>query len=118
MTNGSGRGLDPLELEHSRLILIWGANTKLTNRHLWPTIEKARERGARIVVIDPIRTVTAEAVDPARGDRYVQPLPGTDVAMMLAMMHVIIDDDLADLSASQNRYGAFSLCVADQPLSR
>jgi anaerobic selenocysteine-containing dehydrogenase len=96
MTNGSGRGMDPLELEHSRLILLWGTNTRLTNRHLWPTIETARSRGARLVVIDPIRTLTAEAVDPDRGDRFVQPLPGTDIAMMLAMMHVIIRDGLTD----------------------
>ncbi len=96
MTNGTGRGMDALELEHSKLILLWGTNTRLTNRHLWPTIELARERGARLVVIDPIRTVTAEAVDEARGDRFIQPLPGTDIAMMLAMMHVMIRDGLTN----------------------
>ncbi len=96
MTNGSGRGMDALELEHSKLIILWGTNTKLTNRHLWPTIEAARERGARLVVIDPIRTLTADAIDTARGDRFIQPLPGTDIAMMLAMMHVIIRDGLTD----------------------
>lgn len=96
MTNGTGRGVDPAELAHSRLILLWGTNTRLTNRHLWPTIERARAAGARLVVIDPIRTLTADAVDPMRGDRFVQPLPGTDIAMMLAMMHVIIRDGLTD----------------------
>jgi anaerobic selenocysteine-containing dehydrogenase len=96
MTNGSGRGLDPLELEHADLILLWGTNTRLTNRHLWPTIEEARARGARLVVIDPLRTVTAAAIDEARGDRFLQPLPGTDIALMLAMMHVIIRDGLTD----------------------
>jgi len=96
MTNGSGASLEATEMIHSRLIVLWGTNTRLTNRHLWPTIEAARARGARIVVIDPIRTLTAEAVDPTRGDRFVQPLPGTDTAMMLAMMHVIIRDGLAD----------------------
>ena len=96
MTNGTGRGMDALELEHSQLILLWGTNTKLTNRHLWPTIETARSRGARIVVIDPIRTATAEAIDADRGDRFIQPLPGTDIAMMLAMMHVIIRDGLTN----------------------
>jgi len=96
MTNGTGRGMDALEIEHSELILLWGTNTKLTNRHLWPTIETARERGARLVVIDPIRTLTADAIDPARGDRFIQPLPGTDIAMMLAMMHVIIRDGLTN----------------------
>ncbi len=96
MTNGSGRGMDALELEHSRLILLWATNTKLTNRHLWPTIEKARANGARLAVIDPLRTITADAVEPERGDRFIQPRPGTDIAMMLAMMHVIIRDGLTD----------------------
>ena len=91
-TTGSSRGLDPLQLEHSRLIILWGTNTRLTNRHLWPTIEKARANGARLVVIDPIRTITADAVDVEAGDRFVQPLPGTDIALMLAMMHVLIRD--------------------------
>jgi anaerobic selenocysteine-containing dehydrogenase len=91
MTNGTGRALDPLELRHSRLILLWGTNTRLTNRHLWPTIEAARRDGAELVVIDPLRTITAEAAD-----EFVQPLPGTDVALMLAMMHVLIRDELTD----------------------
>jgi len=96
MTNGTGASLDATEMVHSRLIVLWGTNTRLTNRHLWPTIETARANGARLVVIDPIRTVTADAIDAARGDRFVQPLPGTDTAMLLAMMHVIIRDGLTD----------------------
>ncbi len=91
MTNGNGLGLDPLELRHSRLILLWGTNTRLTNRHLWPTIEAARADGAKVVVIDPIRTITAEAAD-----EFVQPLPGTDIALMLAMIHVLVRDGLVD----------------------
>ncbi|MEZ5297205.1 MAG: molybdopterin-dependent oxidoreductase [Ilumatobacteraceae bacterium] len=91
MTNGTGLGADALDLEHSNLIILWATNTRLTNRHLWPVIERARERGAELVVIDPIRTITAEVAD-----RFIQPLPGTDIAMMLAMMHVIIRDDLVD----------------------
>ncbi len=91
MTYGTGLCLDPLELVHARLVVLWGTNTKLTNRHLWPTIEAARSAGARIVVIDPLRTVTAEAAD-----WFLQPLPGTDVALCLAMMHVLIRDRLVD----------------------
>ena len=91
MTNGTGMCANPTDLEHSQLILIWGTNTKLTNRHLWPWIERARSRGARIVVIDPLRTATA-----AEADWFLQPLPGTDIALMLAMMHVIVRDDLYD----------------------
>lgn len=116
MTNGSGRGMDALELEHSQLILLWATNTKLTNRHLWPTIERARERGARLVVIDPIRTLTAEAIDVERGDRFIQPLPGTDIAMMLAMMHVIIRDGLTNdawIAAHTSGFDELRDAVAD-----
>lgn len=96
MTNGSGASLEATEMVHSKLIVLWGTNTRLTNRHLWPTIDRARADGARLVVIDPIRTLTADVVDTEHGDRFIQPLPGTDIAMMLAMMHVIIRDDLHD----------------------
>ncbi len=94
MTNGSVLGLDPLELQHSQLIILWGTNTRLTNRHLWPTITAARAAGAELVVIDPMRTETAEALAP--GELFIQPRPGTDIALMLAMMHVLIRDDLID----------------------
>ncbi len=116
MTNGSGRAMDALELVHAKLIVLWGTNTKLTNRHLWPTIEQARARGARIVVIDPIRTITAEAIDSARGDQFVQPLPGTDIAMMLAMMHVIIRNGLTDdawIAEHTTGFGELRDAVAD-----
>jgi anaerobic selenocysteine-containing dehydrogenase len=96
MTNGSGLSVDPMEIEHSQLIILWGTNTHLTNRHLWPVIERARARGARLIVIDPIRTATADQIDPARGDMFIAPRPGTDIALMLAMMHVLIRDGLTD----------------------
>ena len=91
MTNGTTKCLDPLEIRHSKLIILWGTNTKLTNRHLWPTIEAARADGAQVVVIDPIRTMTADDAD-----WFIQPRPGTDITLMLAVMHVLIRDDLTD----------------------
>lgn len=91
MTNGTTKGLDPMEIRHSQLIILWGTNTRLTNRHLWPTIEAARADGAQLVVIDPIRTMTADDAD-----WFIQPLPGTDIALMLGIMHVLIRDDLTD----------------------
>jgi len=91
LTIGSPLSSDPMDIEFSQLILLWGTNTRLANRHLWPFIEKARRRGAKVVVIDPLRTMTAESADV-----FVQPLPGTDVALMLAMMHILIRDDLVD----------------------
>ena len=91
MTLGTTKCLDPQEIRHSKLIILWGTNTKLTNRHLWPTIEEARANGATVVVLDPIRTITADAAD-----WFIQPLPGTDIALMLALMHVLIRDGLTD----------------------
>jgi anaerobic selenocysteine-containing dehydrogenase len=90
-TNGSGKALDPSELVHARLVILWATNTRLTNRHLWPMVEQARARGAQLVVIDPIRTITADAAD-----WFIQPRPGTDVALMLAMMHVLVRDGHID----------------------
>jgi len=91
VTQGSGFGVDPEELVHSRYIVLWGTNTIVTNLHLWPVILEARSRGAKIVVVDPIRTRTAE-----QADWHIQPRPGSDATLAMAMMHVIIRDNLVD----------------------
>lgn len=91
LTYGSGQADDPSELRFARTVLLWGTNTRLTNRHLWPAVEEARAAGATVIVVDPIRTATAEAADV-----FLQPLPGTDVALILAVMHVLIRDGLVD----------------------
>src|SRR3990172_7035372 len=83
-TYGNGLSADPMDIQYAKFIVLWATNTRLTNRHLWPFIEEARANGAQVVVIDPIRTITAEAAD-----RFIQPLPRTDVALMLAIMHVL-----------------------------
>lgn len=88
---GSGHSSDPLDVVHAELILLWATNTRLTNRHLWPFVEEARARGAQVVVVDPMRTITAESAD-----WFVQPRPGTDVALLLGMIHVLIRDGLVD----------------------
>ena len=90
-TYGDGRSADPMDVRFAELVILWATNTRLTNRHLWPFVEEARAAGARVVVIDPIRTITAGSAD-----WFIQPLPGTDVALMLALMHVLIRDDLID----------------------
>ena len=88
---GTPLASDPLDVQYSQYVVLWGTNTRLTNRHLWPFVEKARANGAKIIVIDPVRTVTADAAD------WFLPIrPGTDVALVLAMMHVIVRDDLVD----------------------
>ena len=88
---GDGLGSDPMQAEHSDQIILWGTNTRLTNRHYWPTVEAAQKRGARLVVVDPIRTITAD-----RADVHLQPLPGTDVSLLLAIAHVLVTEDLVD----------------------
>ncbi|MGI9613899.1 MAG: molybdopterin-containing oxidoreductase family protein [Acidimicrobiales bacterium] len=84
-------GIDPEDLVHARTIVLWGTNTYLTNRHLWPVIAQARSDGATVIVIDPVRTSTAE-----RADEFFQIRPGSDVALVLAMIHVLDRDGLID----------------------
>src|SRR6478735_163462 len=45
-TYGDGRGIDPMDVRHSRFIILWGTNTRITNRHLWPFVVEARSAGA------------------------------------------------------------------------
>jgi len=90
-TLGVGSGIDPEEVVHSRYIVLWGTNTILTNLHYWPLIREARRRGARLVVVDPVRTRTAE-----EADWHVQIKPASDAALAMAMMHVMIRDGLVD----------------------
>jgi len=91
VTMGDRPGIPPEQLERSQLVLLWGTNTVSTNLHLWPFLRRAREAGAQIIAIDPVATRTARACD-----RHVQPLPGTDAALALGMMRVIVDEELHD----------------------
>jgi anaerobic selenocysteine-containing dehydrogenase len=88
---GVNIGTDPEQFRHSKYIIAWAANIHATNVHLWPFIEEARHAGAKLVVIDPYRTRTA-----ACADWHLPINPGTDVALALAMMHVIIREKLHD----------------------
>lgn len=115
-TYGSGRTADPMDIRFSRFIVLWGTNTRLTNRHLWAFIEEARSQGAQVVSIDPVRTITAGS-----SDWFIQPLPGTDVALMLAVMNVLIaqrlvDQDYVDRFASG--YADLAGRVAEWPPER
>ncbi|MGH9886278.1 MAG: molybdopterin-containing oxidoreductase family protein, partial [bacterium] len=91
MTVGSNIGADPEGIPESDLVLLWGTNTLTANPHLWPFVLKARERGAPIVAIDPIRTRTA-----AQCDEWIGIRPGTDAALALGMMHVLFERGLED----------------------
>jgi anaerobic selenocysteine-containing dehydrogenase len=90
-TIGTGTGIDPEQVVHSRFIVLWGTNTIVTNLHFWPLVREAQQRGAKVVVVDPVRTRTAEAAD-----WHLPIKPASDAALALAMMHVMVRDDLVD----------------------
>jgi anaerobic selenocysteine-containing dehydrogenase len=91
MTMGATAGIDPESFVHSRYIVLWACNVRSTNLHMWPFIKEAQDRGAKVVVIDPLRHRTAQAAD-----WYIPIRPGTDGALALAMMHVIVNEGLVD----------------------
>ena len=91
MTVGANVGADPEGIPSSDLVLLWGTNTLTSNPHLWPFVLEARERGAKIIAIDPIKTRTAVQCDEWIGIR-----PGTDAALALGMMHVMFERGLVD----------------------
>ena len=84
-TIGASEGMATEAFAHAKLILIWGSNTLTSNLHLWPFIQAARKSGARVIVIDPACTRTAQAAD-----EWIAIRPGTDGALALALMHEII----------------------------
>jgi anaerobic selenocysteine-containing dehydrogenase len=91
MTVGANVGADAEGIPESDLVLLWGTNTLTANPHLWPFVLRARERGARIVAIDPLCTRTA-----AQCDDWIPIRPGTDAALALGMMHVLFARGLED----------------------
>jgi anaerobic selenocysteine-containing dehydrogenase len=88
---GKKLGTPPEDFKLAKLIVAWGANIHGNNIHLWPMVEQARRNGARLIVIDPYRTRTA-----ALADWHIAIRPGTDAALALGMMHVILRDRLED----------------------
>ncbi len=89
LTIGGRLAPSPEMLIHSKLVLIWGSNPASTAPHIMPFLRAAQRNGTRIIVIDPIRTLTARSAD-----QHIQPFPGTDAALALAMMHVIVTEGL------------------------
>jgi anaerobic selenocysteine-containing dehydrogenase len=78
-------GMDPETIRFAKLILLWGTNTLSSNHHLWRSILTARAAGAHLVVIDPIRTRTAE-----QADEHIAPIPGTDAALALGLLNIVV----------------------------
>lgn len=90
-TIGASVGFDAENVVEARLIILWGTNSVVSNLHFWRLAQEARRRGARLIAIDPCRTATAE-----KCDQHVALLPGTDSALALGLMHVLIRDELLD----------------------
>ncbi len=90
-TLGSRIGTDVEQFQNAKVILIWGGNPIASNLHFWTRAQEAKRRGAILIAIDPYRSLTAE-----KCQQHIALLPGTDAALALGMMHVLIAEDLLD----------------------
>ncbi|MDR5855480.1 molybdopterin oxidoreductase family protein [Caballeronia sp. LZ062] len=90
-TYGAGIGMHVEFFEESELTLIWGANPIASSLHFWTRAQEAKRRGAKLIAIDPYRSLTAE-----KCHQHIALRPGTDAALALGMIHVLIREDLLD----------------------
>jgi len=90
-TLGLRYSTEPEQFRDAKLIIAWGANIHGTNVHLWPFIVEARRKGAKLYVIDPVKTRTA-----ALADRHLAINPGSDLALALGLIHVIVGENFQD----------------------
>jgi len=95
-------GTEPEQFRHARLIIAWGANILGTSVHLWPFIVEARRNGAKFYTIDPRRSRTGDLAD-----RHYFIHPGSDTALALALMHVIIGERLYDADYVEHHTAGF-----------
>ncbi len=115
-TIGASIGTDVEQFEHSRLILIWGSNPVVSNLHFWSRAQEAKRRGAKLIAIDPYRSATAE-----KCHEHIALMPGTDAALALGMMHVLIDEHLIDrayIDAHTQGYAGLAARAAEYPPAR
>jgi anaerobic selenocysteine-containing dehydrogenase len=91
VTVGAIGGADPESVDESDLILVWSCDAPATNVHFWIRAEAARRRGVPVVVIDPRRTRAAQSCD-----WYIPIRIGTDAALALGIMHILVRDNRAD----------------------
>ena len=103
MTVGPTAGVDPESFIHSKYIVIWACNSASTNLHHWAIVKKAQAKGAKIVVIDSFASKTAK-----QSDWHIAPKPGTDGALAMAMMQVIIEENLQDQDYIDNYTEGFT----------
>lgn len=82
---------DPEEMSKAKAIILWGVNPARTAIHQWNFINRARDKGAKLLVIDPIFTPTA-----AQGDIYLQIRPGTDGLLAMAVLKYLLEQGHLD----------------------
>ncbi len=90
-TLGGSVGMDPERFDEARLIILWGTNPIVSNLHLWSRVQEAKRRGAKVIAIDPYRSLSAQ-----KCSQHIALLPGTDGALALGMMHVLVTEGLID----------------------
>jgi anaerobic selenocysteine-containing dehydrogenase len=90
-TIGAKIGTDTEQFEHAKVIIIWGSNPIASNLHFWVKVQEAKRKGATIIAIDPYRSLTAE-----KCHQHIDLLPGTDAALALGLMYVLIRDNYLD----------------------
>ena len=116
-TLGDNRiGMDPEGFAEARLVILWGANPLVTHHHIWKFIEAARRRGAHVVVIDPVRTRTAD-----QADEHLALRPGTDAALALGLLHVVVARGAEDrdfIEAHTLGWEAFRARILEYPPAR
>jgi anaerobic selenocysteine-containing dehydrogenase len=91
ITLGPSIGVDVEVADQAKLIVFWGCNAITSSVHFWARAQEAKRRGATLIAIDPYRSLTAE-----KCHEHIALLPGTDGALALGLMHVIVRDDLVD----------------------
>src|SRR4051812_3262548 len=115
-TTGTAGGLDPETFVHSKLILLWGTNTLTSGHHAWKYINAAKKAGAHLVAIDPLRTRTAD-----QAHEHLAPLPGTDAALALGLLWVVVDmgaEDREYLAQRTLGWAAFRERILEFPPDR
>jgi anaerobic selenocysteine-containing dehydrogenase len=115
-TIGASIGTDLEQFENAKLILIWGSNPVVSNLHLWSRVQEAKRHGAKLIAIDPYRSQTAE-----KCHEHLALMPGTDAALALGIMHVLVNENLIDrdyIDRYTLGFDALEERVRDYPPSR
>ncbi len=116
LTLGENKHNVPWDLENAKLILLWGKNPAETNIHQMVFIEKAQAKGAKVVVIDPRRTASSD-----RADLIIQPQPGTDAAIALALANFLIQNNKFDKTFVEKNvvgFAEFKTSIQDWTLAK